>query len=62
MKANDLRIGNKLQKDNGEIFTVRRLDSKDNEDILVEEHRGLLTLDYNLFSFLGRDFKLLFRM
>lgn len=48
MKAEDLRIGNKLQKDNGEIFTVLRLDNTN--DVLVEEQRGLLTLDYNLFG------------
>lgn len=48
MKANELRIGNKLQKSNGEIFTVLRLDNTD--DILVEEQRGLLTLNYNLFG------------
>lgn len=48
MKARELRIGNKLQKDNGEIFTVLRLDQT--KDILVEEQRGLLTLDYNLFG------------
>lgn len=50
MKANELRIGNKLQKDNGDIFTVLRLD--DTYDILVCEQRGLLTLDYNLFGIL----------
>ncbi len=44
----NLRIGNKLQKNNGEIFTVLRLDNS--SDILVEEQRGLLTLDYNLFG------------
>ncbi len=44
----NLRIGNKLQKDNGEIFTVLRLDNS--SDILVEEERGLLTLNYNLFG------------
>ena len=48
MEAKELRIGNKLQKDNGEIFTVLRLDNTD--DILVEEQRGLLTLGYNLFG------------
>jgi hypothetical protein len=44
----DLRIGNKVQKDNGEIFTVLRLDNSD--DILVEEQRSLLTLGHNLFG------------
>lgn len=48
MKANELRIGNKLQKDNGKIFTVLRLDNTN--DVLVEEQRGLLTLGYNLFG------------
>jgi hypothetical protein len=48
MKNTDLRIGNKLQKDNGEIFTVLRIDNTN--DVLVEEQRGLLTLDYNLFG------------
>lgn len=48
MKASELRIGNKLQKETGEIFTVLRLDNTD--DVLVEEQRGLLTLGYNLFG------------
>jgi hypothetical protein len=48
IKANELKIGNKLQKSNEEIFTVLRLDNT--QDILVEEQRGLLTLDYNLFG------------
>jgi len=48
MKNSDLRIKNKLQKDNGEIFTVLRIDGTN--DVLVEEQRGLLTLDYNLFG------------
>jgi len=48
MKNSDLRIKNKLQKDNGEIFTVFRIDGTN--DVLVEEQRGLLTLDYNLFG------------
>lgn len=47
MKANELRISNKLQKDNGEVFTVLRLD--DTNDVLVEEQR-VLTLGYNLFG------------
>ena len=46
MEATQLRIGNKLQKSNGEIFTVSRLD--ESCDVLVKEHRGLLTLGYNL--------------
>ena len=46
--AKSLRIGNKLQKENGEIFTVLRLDNT--RDVLVEEQRGLLTLNYNLFG------------
>jgi len=48
MKANELRIGNRLQKDNGEIFTVLRVDNT--QDVLVEEQRGLLTLGYNLLG------------
>lgn len=48
IKSNELRIGNKLQKDNGEIFTILRLDNT--QDVLVEEQRGLLTLGYNLFG------------
>jgi len=48
MKSTYLRIGNKLQKDNGEIYTVLRLDNTN--DVLVEEQRGLLTLGYNLFG------------
>lgn len=48
MKSNELRIGNKLQKDNGKIFTVSRLD--ESIDIQVKEERGLLTLGYNLFG------------
>ena len=48
MDAKELRIGNKLQKSNGEIFAVSRLE--DSLDILVEEKPGLLTLDYNLFG------------
>lgn len=44
----NLRVGNKLQKETGEMFTVLRLDNSD--DILVEEQRGLLTLNYNLFG------------
>jgi len=47
MKANELRISNKLQKDNGEVFTVLRLDNTN--DVLVEEQR-VLTLGYNLFG------------
>ena len=46
----NLRIGNKLQKENGGMFTVLRLDNSD--DILVEEQRGLLSLNYNLFGIL----------
>ena len=46
MKATELRIGNKLQKDNSEIFTVLRLDNTN--DVLVEEQKGLLSLNYNL--------------
>ena len=45
---NELRIGNKLQKETGEIFTVLRLDNTN--DVLVEEQRGLLSLGYNLFG------------
>lgn len=48
MKANELRIGNKLQKTNGEIFTVSRLDNT--KDVQVTEERGLLTLGYNLIG------------
>lgn len=48
LKATEFRIGNKLQKETGEIFTVLRLDNTD--DVLVEEQRGLLTLGYNLFG------------
>ena len=48
MDAKELRIGNKLQKSNGEIFTVSRLE--DSLDILVKEKPGLLTLDYNLLG------------
>ena len=50
MEAKELRIGNKLQKGNGEVSTVRRIDSNDDNDILVEEEYGLLTLNYNLFG------------
>ena len=48
MKATELRVGNKLQKDNGGVFTVSRIDNT--LDVLVEEERGLLSLDYNLFG------------
>ena len=48
IQAKELRIGNKLQKETGEIFTVLRLDNSN--DVLVEEQRGLLTLGYNLFG------------
>ena len=48
IKANELRIGNKLQKENGEAYTVSRIDNT--QDVLVEEQRGLLTLNYNLFG------------
>lgn len=48
IKSTELRIGNKLQKENGEIFTVLRLDNTN--DVLVEEQRGLLTLGYNLLG------------
>ena len=48
MKSNELRIGNKLQKDSGEIFTISRLD--ESLDVLVKEQRCLLTLGYNLFQ------------
>lgn len=48
IKFNNLRIGNKLQKESGELFTVLRLDNSD--DVLVEEQRGLLSLNYNLFG------------
>ena len=48
LKATELRLGNKLQKENAEIFTVLRLDNT--QDILVEEQRSLLTLGYNLFG------------
>jgi len=50
IKYKDLRIGNKLQKETGGVFTVLRLDNSD--DILVEEQRGLLSLNYNLFGIL----------
>lgn len=50
MNSNELRIANKLQKGTGEIFTVLRIDNTN--DILVEEQRGLLTLNYNLFGIL----------
>lgn len=48
MKASELRIGNLLQKSNGQIFTVSRLDNTN--DVQVLEERGLLTLGYNLFG------------
>lgn len=46
----NLRIGNKLQKETGGVFTVLRLDNSD--DILVESQIGLLSLklNYNLFG------------
>lgn len=46
MESKDLRIGNKLQKDNGDVFTVLRLDNT--SDVLVSEERCLLSLNYNL--------------
>lgn len=46
MESKDLRIENKLQKDNGEVFTVLRIDNTG--DVLVSEERSLLTLGYNL--------------
>ena len=48
MKANELRIGNLLQKSNGQIFTVSRLDNTN--DVQVLEERGLFTLGYNLLG------------
>ena len=48
INASELRIGNKLQKENGKIYTVSRLDGT--KDILVEEERGLFTLNYNLYG------------
>lgn len=48
IKHTNLRIGNKLQKETGEIFTVSRIDKTN--DVLVEEQKGLLTLDYNLYG------------
>ena len=48
IKSTELRISNKLQKETGEIFTVLRLDNTN--DVLVEEQRGLLTLNYNLIG------------
>lgn len=47
LTAADLRVGNYLQKDNGSIYTVKRLIYGD-DDILVNEEAGLVTLNYNL--------------
>jgi hypothetical protein len=47
LEAKDLRVGNLLQKDDGFIYSVRRLTIGD-DDILVNEQPSLLTLNYNL--------------
>lgn len=48
MENKELRIGNKLQKKDGSIFTIKRIDETD--DVLVIEENGLLTLNYNLIG------------
>lgn len=45
MKANELRVGNYLQRGVGSVITVKRLIQND-DDILVNEALGLFTLGY----------------
>ena len=46
----ELRLGNLLQDDKGNICTVRRLSREDEEDILIEEKMNLKTLNYDVFG------------
>ena len=50
IQPQELRIGNLLQDDKGNICTVRRLSREDEEDILIEEKMNLKTLNYDVFG------------
>lgn len=50
LSAKDLRLGNNLQDEIGNIYTVRRLNTEDDDDILVNEKMNLKTLNYDVFG------------
>lgn len=50
IQPQELRLGNLLQDDKGNICTVRRLSREDEEDILIEEKMNLKTLNYDVFG------------